>query len=57
MLGRMATYSGQVVRWDEAMAKGPSELPEKFDLAAPPRLQPDAKSNHAAAVPGVTKPY
>ena len=57
VLGRMATYSGQVVRWDEAVAKGPNELPEKFDLAAPPRVLPDAKGNYAAAVPGVTKPY
>jgi myo-inositol 2-dehydrogenase / D-chiro-inositol 1-dehydrogenase len=53
----MATYSGQVVRWDEAAAKGPNELPEKLDLAAAPRALPDAKGNYAAAVPGVTRPY
>lgn len=57
VLGRMATYSGQVVRWDDAVAKGGNELPEKFNLAAPPRVLPDAKGNYASAVPGVYKPY
>jgi myo-inositol 2-dehydrogenase / D-chiro-inositol 1-dehydrogenase len=57
VLGRMATYSGQLVRWDEAVAKGPSEMPEKLDLAAPPRVLPDAKGNYAAAVPGVYRAY
>jgi hypothetical protein len=57
VLGRMATYSGQLVNWDDAVAKGPSEMPEKLDLAAQPRVLPDAKGNYAAAIPGVTKPY
>jgi myo-inositol 2-dehydrogenase / D-chiro-inositol 1-dehydrogenase len=57
VLGRMATYSGQMVRWDDAAAKGPSELPEKFDLAALPRVLPDAKGIYPTAVPGVTRPY
>jgi myo-inositol 2-dehydrogenase / D-chiro-inositol 1-dehydrogenase len=57
VLGRMATYSGQVVRWDDAVAKGRSELPEKLELAAPPRVLPDARGIYAAAMPGVTRPY
>ena len=28
VLGRMATYSGQVVKWDEAAANGPDEMPK-----------------------------
>ena len=27
VLGRMATYSGQVVKWDDAVAKGPTRAP------------------------------
>lgn len=57
VLGRMASYSGQVVRWDEAVANGPNELPEKFDLAAMPQILPDASGIYPAAMPGVTKPY
>jgi len=59
VLGRMATYSGQVVRWDDAVAKGPNEMPEKLAWDAPPRILPgaDGSYEHAVAVPGVYKPY
>ena len=59
ILGRMATYSGQVVRWDEAVAKGPNEMPERLAWDAKPRVLPDQDGSyeHAVAVPGVYKPY
>ena len=59
VLGRMATYSGQVVRWDDAVAKGPDEMPAQLAWDAPPRILPDAVGSyeHAVAVPGVYKPY
>jgi len=40
VLGRMATYSGQVVRWDDAVAKGPDESPERLAWDAAPRHVP-----------------
>ena len=57
VLGRMATYSGQVVKWDEAVAKGPDEIPEKLAWDAPPRHLPDANGSYALAMPGVYKAY
>jgi len=59
ILGRMATYSGQVVRWEDAVARGPDEMPEKLAWDAAPRILPDADGGyeHAVAVPGVYKPY
>ena len=59
VLGRMATYSGQVVRWDDAVAKGPDEMPEKLAWDAPPRMLPDQDGSyeHAVAMPGVYRPY
>ena len=30
ILGRMASYSGRIVKWDEAVVHGPNEAPEKF---------------------------
>ena len=57
VLGRMATYSGQVVKWDEAAAKGPSEMPEQFAWDANPKAMPDAEGNYPIAVPGVYKAY
>ena len=59
VLGRMATYSGQVVKWDEAVARGPNEMPKEFAWNAPPPVLPDADGGHegSVAVPGVYKPY
>ena len=57
VLGRMATYSGQVVKWDDAVAKGPSVMPEKFAWDAKPPVVPDENGDYPMAVPGVYKPY
>jgi len=59
ILGRMATYSGQVVRWDDAVAKGPNEMPAKLAWDAAPPVLPDKDGSyeHAVAVPGVYKAY
>lgn len=59
VLGRMATYSGDVVHWDEAVAKGPDELPPRLAWDAPPPVLPDADGSyeHAVPVPGVYQAY
>ncbi len=57
VLGRMATYSGQVVRWDDAVAKGPNEMPEKFTFGADPPVLPDENGDYPVPVPGVFKAY
>jgi myo-inositol 2-dehydrogenase / D-chiro-inositol 1-dehydrogenase len=57
VLGRMATYSGQAVRWDDAVAKGPDEMPEKLAWDADPKAMPDKNGNYPIAVPGVYKAY
>jgi myo-inositol 2-dehydrogenase/D-chiro-inositol 1-dehydrogenase len=57
VLGRMATYSGKLVKWDEAAAKGPDEFPAKLAWDAPPKNLPDAEGNYPIAMPGTYKPY
>jgi myo-inositol 2-dehydrogenase / D-chiro-inositol 1-dehydrogenase len=57
VLGRMATYSGQAVNWDEAAAKGPDEMPKRFAFDADPPAMPDKDGNYPQFVPGVYKPY
>ncbi len=59
VLGRMATYSGLVVHWDEAVARGPSEMPKRLAWDADPPVLPDANGSyeHAVAMPGVYRPY
>ncbi len=55
ILGRMATYSGQVVEWDKALNSGLNIMPPVLAWDAKPLVLPDADGNYAAAVPGVTK--
>jgi myo-inositol 2-dehydrogenase / D-chiro-inositol 1-dehydrogenase len=60
VLGRMATYSGQVVKWDEAVAKGPDEMPtQKLAWDADPPVLPDEDGGYESSVaqPGTYKPY
>jgi predicted dehydrogenase len=57
VLGRMATYSGQVVKWDDAVAKGPSEFPATLAWDAKAPVSPDKDGNYPIPVPGVFKPY
>jgi myo-inositol 2-dehydrogenase/D-chiro-inositol 1-dehydrogenase len=57
VLGRIATYSGQVVRWEEAVAKAPREVPElvSWDQRMPIMPDPDGTYRSSVAMPGVWK--
>lgn len=55
IIGRMATYSGQVIEWDKALASGISIMPTKFDFNALPPIVPNDDGYYPVAVPGVTK--
>ncbi len=55
ILGRMATYSGQMVEWDKAINSGISIMPTTFSFDAAPPSKPDENGLYAAAIPGVTK--
>ena len=57
VLGRMATYSGTIVKWDEAAAKGPDEMPKKYAFDANPPAMPDKDGKYFIPVPGTYKPY
>ncbi len=56
ILGRMATYSGKIVRWDEALANGESLAPDSYDFAATPPVVPDADGFYPVPTPGKTDP-
>ncbi len=55
ILGRMATYSGQIVEWDKAINSGLDLHPKVYDFNAMPPLLPNADGFYPVAVPGVTK--
>ena len=57
ILGRMASYSGQVVRWDDAIASQIDLAPERWSWDAKPKVLPGPDGIYPCAVPGVTKAY
>jgi myo-inositol 2-dehydrogenase / D-chiro-inositol 1-dehydrogenase len=57
ILGRMATYCGQPVKWDEAFNSQLSLSPERIAWDAPPRDLPDADGRYPVAMPGLTKSF
>jgi predicted dehydrogenase len=52
ILGRMATYSGKNVKWDEALKSGADLSPAAYDFAATPPVVPDANGFYPVPVPG-----
>ena len=61
VMGRMATYSGQEIKWDDAVARGKSLFPYDveltFDTVPPVTIGPDGTYEHAVAVPGEYAPF
>jgi predicted dehydrogenase len=55
ILGRMATYSGQVIEWDKAINSGLNIMPTTYSFDAKPPVLPDANGFYPIATPGVTK--
>ena len=55
ILGRMCTYSGKVMGWDEAINSQISLAPDEFSFAATPKSLPDANGLYQLPVPGLTK--
>ncbi|NSL89497.1 Gfo/Idh/MocA family oxidoreductase [Chitinophaga sp. Mgbs1] len=55
IIGRLATYSGQVINWDTALNSGLNLQPQRYAFDAPPPVMPDASGNYAYAKPGITK--
>jgi hypothetical protein len=55
ILGRMATYSGQVLNWDKVLNSGIDIMPKEYAWNAMPPVLPDADGNYPIAVPGKTK--
>jgi len=57
VFGRMATYSGLELKWDDAVAKGADLFPQKLAWDAEAPVMPDADGNYPIPVPGVYKPW
>jgi myo-inositol 2-dehydrogenase / D-chiro-inositol 1-dehydrogenase len=57
ILGRMASYSGQIVTWDEAIGSQLDLTPKSIAWDAETLVKPDLDGCYACAVPGMAKPW
>jgi len=61
VMGRMATYSGKEILWDEAVEKGSALFPYgkelTFETPTPVMPGPDGTYEHAVAIPGIYNPF
>jgi hypothetical protein len=55
IMGRMATYSGKPVDWEDALNSKIELAPERFAWDAEPRVMPFPDGSYPVAIPGVTK--
>jgi predicted dehydrogenase len=54
IMGRMATYSGKPIEWDDAMNSNLDLLPEKLAWDANPKVLPGPNGLYPHAIPGKT---
>ena len=55
IMGRMATYSGEVMQWDKVLNSNLNIMPSKFAWDANPPTLPDENGFYPIATPGLTK--
>ena len=55
ILGRMATYSGQEIKWDDAIKSEIALRPEGYTFDSKPPTVPDADGRYPIPMPGRTK--
>jgi myo-inositol 2-dehydrogenase / D-chiro-inositol 1-dehydrogenase len=56
IMGRMATYSGQVIEWDKALSSDLKLVPDSHELDPnQPPVMPDAEGRYPIPVPGETR--
>ncbi|WP_273276087.1 Gfo/Idh/MocA family protein [Maribacter polysiphoniae] len=54
IIGRMATYSGQIITWEEAMKSELKLVPDELTWASPAPVLPNADGSYNIPMPGKT---
>lgn len=57
VMGRMATYSGQLITWEDAIRSELKLAPQRYAMDADPPTLPDDQGNYTVAKPGVTQAF
>src|SRR5690606_32012065 len=53
IIGRLACYTGKVIKWDKALQSQISLMPDRYAWDALPKVLPNADGFYPVAVPGV----
>lgn len=56
VMGRLATYTGQTITWEQAMNSQENLVPDDLTWQTPPPVLPDAEGWYPIAIPGTTLP-
>ena len=56
IMGRMATYSGKELKWEEALESKVQHMPAIVTAETEPPVKPDADGGYPVAIPGVKVP-
>jgi len=52
IIGRIACYTGQVIKWDKALQSNVDLMPEKYAWDALPKILPDSNGFYPEPIPG-----
>ena len=55
IMGRMATYTGQKITWDQIMNSKEDLVPDNLDWNSPPPIMPNGDGRYDVPIPGITK--
>jgi len=55
ILGRMCTYTGQRITWDDAINSKEALLPSEYSFDGQPPTLPNENGQYPIAMPGKTK--
>lgn len=53
IIGRIACYTGKVIKWDQALQSPIDLMPERYAWDALPKIIPNADGTYPVAVPGI----
>ncbi|MGO1520087.1 MAG: Gfo/Idh/MocA family protein [Sphingobacterium sp.] len=53
IIGRIACYTGEVIKWDEAIKSNIDLMPERYAWDADPKIMPNQDGTYPVAVPGI----
>ena len=54
IMGRMATYTGQEIKWNQIMESDQNLVPDNLDWSSTPPVTPNSEGKYPIPIPGVT---